>query len=31
MKDYMKCRKKVDNMKIIKYEIQNNITFNINN
>ena len=31
MKDYMKCRKKVNNMKTIKYEIQNNITFNINN
>ena len=31
MRDYMKCKKMGDNMKTIKHEIQNNITFNINN
>ena len=28
MRDYMRCKKKADNMKIIKHEIQNNTIFN---
>ena len=31
MRGYMKCKKIIDNMKKIKYEIKNNITFNIIN
>ena len=31
MRDYMRCKKMVNNMKIINNEIKNNITFNINN
>ena len=31
MRDYTKCKKIIDNMKTIQNEIQNNITFNINN